>query len=212
MSKLNISIFGNKIFSEILSEVKLFYKYNFQYYDKLDLCVKDAQIKNQLVIFYVTEKNKNLLKNLNIENFPKIFITETHMQKKIPIDALSEHITLPIKILNLEKKLVSLIAKNKFRKNSLISLGVYMIDKNERKLKKGDLTLQLSEKEVDFLILFSENKKPVTRNLVLQKVWNYSPESETHTVETHIHRLRKKILNKFGDNNLIKNNNNGYYI
>ena len=212
MSKLNISIFGNKIFSEILSEVKLFHKYDFQYYDKLDLCVKDAQIKNQLVIFYIAEKNKNLLKNLNIENFPKIFITETHMQKKIPIDALSEHITLPIKILNLEKKLVSLIAKNKFRKNSLISLGVYMIDKNERKLKKGDLTLQLSEKEVDFLILFSENKKPVTRNLVLQKVWNYSPESETHTVETHIHRLRKKILNKFGDNNLIKNNNDGYYI
>ena len=212
MSKLNISIFGNKIFSEILSEVKLFYKYDFQYYDKLDLCVKDAQIKNQLVIFYVTEKNKNLLKNLNIENFPKIFIKEIHIQKKIPIDALSEHITLPIKILNLEKKLVSLIAKTKFKKNSLISLGVYMIDKNERKLKKGDLTLQLSEKEVDFLILFSENKKPVTRNLVLQKVWNYSPESETHTVETHIHRLRKKILNKFGDNNLIKNNNNGYYI
>ena len=204
MSKLNISIFGNKIFSEILSEVKLFYKYDFQYYDKLDLCVKDAQIKNQLVIFYVTEKNKNLLKNLNIK--------EIHIQKKIPIDALSEHITLPIKILNLEKKLVSLIAKTKFKKNSLISLGAYMIDKNERKLKKGDLTLQLSEKEVDFLILFSENKKPVSRNLVLKKVWNYSPESETHTVETHIHRLRKKILNKFGDNNLIKNNNNGYYI
>ena len=87
-----------------------------------------------------------------------------------------------------------------------------MIDKNERKLKKDDLTLQLSEKEIEFLILFSENKKPISRNLVLKKVWNYSPESETHTVETHIHRLRKKILNKFGDNNLIKNNNDGYYI
>ena len=212
MSKLNISIFGNKILSEILSEVKLFYKYDFQYYDKLDLCVKDAQIKNQLVIFCVTEKNKILLKNLNIESFPKIFIIETYKLKNIQIDALSEYITLPIKILNLEKKLVSLIAKTKFKKNSLISLGAYMIDKNERKLKKGDLTLQLSEKEIDFLILFSENKKPVSRNLVLKKVWNYSPESETHTVETHIHRLRKKILNKFGDNNLIKNNNNGYYI
>ena len=212
MSKLNISIFGNKILSEILSEIKLFYKYDFQYYDKLDLCVKDAQIKNQLVIFCVTEKNKILLKNFNIENFPKIFIIETFKLKNIQIDTLSEYITLPIKILNLEKKLVSLIAKTKFKKNSLISLGAYMIDKNERKLKKGDLTLQLSEKEIDFLILFSENKKPVSRNLVLKKVWNYSPESETHTVETHIHRLRKKILNKFGDNNLIKNNNNGYYI
>ena len=87
-----------------------------------------------------------------------------------------------------------------------------MIDKNERKLKKGDLTLQLSEKEVDFLILFSENKKPVSRNLVLKSVWNYSSESETHTVETHIHRLRKKILKKFNDRDFIKNNNKGYYI
>ena len=113
MSKLNISIFGNKIFSEILSEVKLFYKYDFQYYDKLDLCVKDAQIKNQLVIFYVTEKNKNLLKNLNIENFPKIFIIETYKLKNIQIDALSEYITLPIKILNLENNFTSFIISKK---------------------------------------------------------------------------------------------------
>ena len=47
---------------------------------------------------------------------------------------------------------------------------------------------------------------------VLEKVWKYSSETETHTVETHIHRLRKKILEKFGDDNFIKNNNEGYYI
>jgi DNA-binding response OmpR family regulator len=70
----------------------------------------------------------------------------------------------------------------------------------------------LSEKEISFLILFSENKEPISRSLVLKNVWKYSSESETHTVETHIHRLRKKILEKFGDNNFIKNNNQGYYI
>ena len=80
------------------------------------------------------------------------------------------------------------------------------------RLKKNDSELKLSEKEINFLILFSKSKKPISRNLVLKNVWNYSLESETHTVETHIHRLRKKILKKFGDNNFIKNNNKGYYI
>jgi DNA-binding response OmpR family regulator len=104
------------------------------------------------------------------------------------------------------------MAKNEFKKNSLIKLKSYVIDKNERKIKKNDLELQLSEKETDFLILFSKSQQPITKNFVLKNVWNYSIKSETHTVETHIHRLRKKILEKFGDKDFIKNNSKGYYI
>ena len=125
---------------------------------------------------------------------------------------LSEQLNMPFTILELEKKIISLIAKNEFKNNSLIRLNDYIINKNERKIKKRDLELQLSEKEINFLILFSKSKEPISRNLVLTNVWNYSLESETHTVETHIHRLRKKILKKFGDNNFIKNNKRGYYI
>jgi len=94
----------------------------------------------------------------------------------------------------------------------LIQLNEYIIDKNERNIKKNNLQLKLSEKEINFLILFSKGKEPISRNLVLKKVWNYSSASQTHTVETHIHRLRKKILEKFGDDNFIKNNKKGYYI
>ena len=119
---------------------------------------------------------------------------------------------MPFAILDFKKKVIAAIAINEFKKNSLIHLNDYIIDKNERKIKKNNLALKLSEKEISFLILFSENKKPISRSLVLKNVWNYSLESETHTVETHIHRLRKKILEKFGDNNFIKNNNKGYYI
>ena len=114
--------------------------------------------------------------------------------------------------IEVEKKITSLIAKSEFKKNSLIYLNNYIIDKNERKIKKNNLELQLSEKEINFLILFCKNKKPISKNFVLKNVWNYSSESETHTVETHIHRLRKKILEKFGDNNFIKNDKEGYYI
>ena len=94
----------------------------------------------------------------------------------------------------------------------IINLKDYIIDKNERKIKKDGIELRLSEKEINFLILFSKYNSPLNRNLVLKNVWNYSPESETHTLETHIHRLRKKILKKFNDNNFIKNNEKGYYI
>ena len=74
------------------------------------------------------------------------------------------------------------------------------------------MELQLTEKEIDFLILFSQYKTSLSRNFVLKNVWNYSTESETHTLETHIHRLRKKISKKFNDSNFIKNNDKGYYI
>ena len=81
----------------------------------------------------------------------------------------------------------------------------------------GSATMEIfdslyQEKEINFIILFSKSKKPINRNLILKNVWNYSPKSDTHTVETHINRLRKKFLEKFRDSNFIKNNDKGYYI
>jgi len=212
MTNLTISIFGNKIFSEILNEMKLFSKYKIEYYEDLDLCVNDAEKKNQLVIFFVSGLNKNFFNEIKMNNFPLIFIGESSTLKNILSDKRNDQLSTPFSILDFKKKVITANAKNEFKKNSLINLNDYVIDKNERKIKKNNLELQLSEKEINFLILFSENKEPISRSLVLKNVWNYSSESETHTVETHIHRLRKKILEKFGDNNFIKNNNKGYYI
>ena len=60
--------------------------------------------------------------------------------------------------------------------------------------------------------MFTQNEAPLSKNFFLKKVWNYSTDTDTHTIETHIHRLRKKVLKKFNDNNFIKNNEKGYYI
>ena len=207
-----ISIFGNKIFSEILNEMKLFSKYKVKYYDDIDLCVKDAENKNHLVVFFVVELSKNFFSEIKKKNFPLILVGESSVLKNIVSGEIESKLNMPFTILDFKKKVVTVVAKNEFKKNSLINLNDYIIDKNERKIKKNNLELQLSEKEISFLILFSESKEPISRSLVLKNVWNYSSESETHTVETHIHRLRKKILKKFGDNNFIKNNNKGYYI
>jgi len=210
MNNLNISIFGNKIFLEIIKELKLFYK--IKHYEDFNLCTKDAIRLNSLVIFFISEKNKNLFDKNKINNFPSILIFEDSTLKNGFANEFNEQINMPFTITELKKKIISIISKNKFMKNSLIYLNEYIIDKNERKIKKNNAELKLSEKEINFLILFSQSKEPVNRKLVLKKVWNYSSETETHTIETHIYRLRKKILEKFGDNNFIKNNEKGYYI
>jgi len=199
MDNLTISIFNNKIFFDIVKEIKLFSKYQFKHYENLDLCIKEAENQNQIVIFFT-----NISKKVKVGNFPMIYVAESKKSLNKFSNSLKEELIIPFKIIDFEKKLVSLIGKNQFRKNSLINLNGYTIDKNERKLKKNNLEIQLSEKEINFLILFSENKEPINRNIVLKNVWKYSEESETHTIETHIHRLRKKIFEKFGEIVLLK--------
>ena len=212
MRNVTISIFGSHIFSEIITEIKSFSKYKIKYYDNFDIWIKNAIGSNNLAIFLGEDLDKNHLYNISKNNFPLIIVSNSSNVFNIKTRKLIEQINTPFKILDLEKKITTLLSKYKFNKDSLIHLSNYIIDKNERKIKKGEIELQLTEKEVNFLISFTKNKKPLSRDFVLKNVWNYSSESDTHTVETHIYRLRKKILEKFGDNDFIKNNNKGYFI
>ena len=212
MDNLTILIVGNQIFPEIINELKLFSKFKIKFYDDLSLCIKEIASQDQLVIFFITEASKQYYEEINQNSFPLIVITKPLAFKNILPSELVEQLIMPFSILDLEKKVVSLLAKYEFKKSTLINLSNYTIDKNERKIKKNDLELKLTEKEINFLILFSQSVKPLSRNFLLKNVWNYSSRSDTHTVETHIHRLRKKILKKFEDNNFIKNNDKGYYI
>jgi len=207
MNNQTISIFDSKILFEILSEIKLFSKYKVKHYEDFELCLGRKNEGNQLIIFF-----DRSIKKMKKNSLPSIMISKNFKSKFELSNEPVEQIKMPFSISEFEKKVISVIAKTKFKENSLINLKGYIIDKNERKIKRNQLELQLSEKEIDFLILFSHSNQPVKRDFVLKNVWNYSTESETHTVETHIHRLRKKILKKFGDNNFIKNNNKGYYI
>jgi DNA-binding response OmpR family regulator len=212
MTNLTISIFGKKIFLDILNEIKLFSNIQTKYYEDLEECLLQNGIKNQVIVVFLNYLNKDLFKEKNITNIPILLIEERVGKKNSLNLGLNDELIMPFSILDFYKKVISLSAKAEFKKNSLINLNGYLIDKNERKIKKNNIELQLSEKEINFLILFSENQEPINKNLVLKKVWNYSLNTETHTVETHIHRLRKKILKKFNDDNFIKNNNKGYYI
>ena len=211
MNNLTISVFENQTFLDILNELKLLKNYKIKFYDNINLFNNNNK-KDELIIFFPKDSNLNFFKKIIKSNYPAIAIGTSSSLSKIKFSNSADKIITPFQIYDLEKKIISTIAKHKFGLSSLINLGAYEINKNERKIKKGNLELVLTEKEINFLILFSENNKPLTRNFILENLWHYSLESETHTIETHIHRLRKKISKKFNDNNFIKNTGKGYYI
>ena len=87
-----------------------------------------------------------------------------------------------------------------------------MIDLNSREMLIKDNKLKLTEKEINTIIYLSKSNNPVSIHELQENVWSYQSDIETHTVETHIYRLRKKILSIFNDNEFIISKKNGYQI
>ena len=154
-------------------------------------------------------EDKNISKSINKINITRILITKPQNSSSLKYD---EKINLPIDINELNRKVVDLNMKKKFSLNSSIQIKNYILDKNEKKLKKNDLSVIVTEKEVQLIELLFNSKKNLKKKIILQEVWKYASDADTHTVETHIYRLRKKIVDKFQDDNFIINTKNGYII
>jgi DNA-binding response OmpR family regulator len=119
---------------------------------------------------------------------------------------------LPTSLNEINSIVEQTISKKTFSKNSSILIKDYLLNKNEKKLIKDKNFIILTEKEIQLLDLFLAQNKPISKSKILSLVWNYSSEADTHTVETHIYRLRKKINDKFSDLKFILNNKEGYYL
>ena len=128
------------------------------------------------------------------------------------IIGFDEKIQLPCSIFEINDFLKKVISKKNFITNSSIKIKDYILDKNEKKLTKNNLFVIVTEKEIQLLELLSRSKINISKKEILISVWNYSSDADTHTVETHIYRLRKKIKNTFSDDNFIKNNEEGYLL
>ena len=118
----------------------------------------------------------------------------------------------PVPILKLLEKINTQFLKINFNKTSDIMIGSYKFNLNSREMSQSNLKLKLTEKEINSIIYLFNSKDVVKIDELQSKVWGYQPELETHTVETHIYRLRKKISKKFSDENFILTNKSGYKI
>ena len=118
----------------------------------------------------------------------------------------------PVKISKLIEKINVELMKKHFENQSHITIKNYIVDLNARELHSKNTKLKLTEKEVSTIIYLSKNKNTVSIDDLEKNVWRYQSDIETHTVETHIYRLRKKIFKTFKDDNFILSKKNGYQI
>ena len=184
MNNENLVIYDFKILYEILSEINNYINFKLISVDKIsDLNLIDQN--NYLLIS--NRKIKNVENQITLNNFP------------IDITKLIESIN--VKLL-----------KKKYSQQSDIDIGDYKLNLNSRKIFNGTKSLNLTEREANIVIYLNNSKKPVKISKLQTEVWGHNSKLETHTVETHIYRLRKKINNIFEDNNFIKSSKSGYVI
>tara|TARA_B100001057_G_C22798732_1_gene930698 strand:- start:109 stop:672 length:564 start_codon:yes stop_codon:yes gene_type:complete len=168
-----------------------------------------SEIEDNLKFKIIKLDEKNLKKISNDDKKNSIFLTK----KKVNI--IDDQFILdkfPIKITDLIEKLNIQFLKLNFKSQSNYIIGEYNIDLNSKNISKGHEYLKLTEKEVETIIYLNKSKKPISIKELQLKVWDHKSVLETHTVETHIHRLRKKIKDKFGDKNFVISSKNGYLI
>ena len=214
MIKQNISIVGNPILYNILEEIK----------DNLSFKVENFNGNNDFSKFLIDSKesNKNYFIVTSINNkdffFKKIKMDSKNIfflcQKNNKIDSDDSYniIKYPIDIYNLIEKINIQLIKYKYSFQSKILVKKYSLDLNSRIISKDKNKLKLTEREMEIIIFLNENKIPQKITDLQNKVWGYSSELETHTVETHVYRLRKKISDSFNDEQFLISTDEGYLI
>ena len=184
MNNHNLIIFDFNELYKILIEIKKHINFNFEKVDQQH--VNDLNLKSNCLI--LTKKEIKGLKNqIVFDRFP----------------------TSIFKLL--EKINIEFIKKN-FQEQSEIFIRNYRFNINSREMCFKENKLKLTEKEINSIIYLFKAAKPIKIQELQSEVWGYQSEIETHTVETHIYRLRKKIHAVFKDENFILSKKNGYEI
>ena len=194
MIRQNVFIINFNPLYEILDEIKENLSFKIIKYKNEGDFIKNSDLKatNSLIIL---KNNKKLLINKNIKDKNLLSLIDY----PLPLNKLLELINIQL-------------IKLKFNYQSKINIKNYEINLNSKFFSKDNLSIKLTEKEIE-IILYLNEKKHTHGVADLQKnIWGYSSDMETHTVETHIYRLRKKISNKFNDKNFILSHQNGYFI
>ena len=194
MIKQNVFIINFNSLYEILDEIKENLSFKILKYENEDDFIKSSDLDkiNSLII---SKSNHKLLfnKNINEKNFLKID------DFPLPLDKFLE-------IINIQ------LIKLKFNFQSKINIKGYELNLNSKFFSKADLSLKLTEKEIEIILYLYETKNKHDVLDLQKNIWGYSSNMETHTVETHIYRLRKKIVSKFNDDNFILSHQSGYFI
>ena len=145
--------------------------------------------------FVISNSNNVLLKDIEIDKRNILVIENFPIEFNKLIELINVH-----------------LIKQKYNFQSKLSIKNYTIDLNSRTINKENKKLKLTERELDIIMFLKNHKTPQKIEILQNQIWKYSSNLETHTVETHVYRLRKKIKETFNDDNFIISKEDGYII
>ena len=192
MSKSAVYILNFKDLYNIIYEIKNFFNfYLFDFENEKDLLNEQRKRGDRNFIVLTTENlNNNLIEKkqiIKIENYP-------------------------FNLFSLVEKINSNLLMQQYDFQSNINIKEYTLNINSRVVSSKNNKLKLTEREIEILLFLKKQKDPININVLQKEVWGYAEDSETHTVETHVYRLRKKIKKAFDDQNFIQSDKKGYFI
>ena len=207
MKNITINLIGQSVLEEVLRENLKHINFEIKSFKKFNEIIQDSKVKNSSILV-TSLKDYDLFINSKL-NIPVLFL---NFGSKKSYTTSAEIINCPFQLNNFVERINVIFLKNKFLNNSNLNILNYEINLNSKEILRDGQKLKLTEREINFILFLKNSNSPQNIKSILKSVWNYSPNLETHTVETHVHRLRKKIFSHFKDDNFIKINKKGYFI
>ena len=207
MKNITINLIGQSVLEEVLRENLKHINFEIKSFKKFNEIIQDSKVKNSSILV-ASLKDYDLFINSKL-NIPVLFL---NFGLKKSYTTSAEIINCPFQLNNFVERINVIFLKNKFLNNSNLNILNYEINLNSKEILRDGQKLKLTEREINFILFLKNSNSPQNIKSILRSVWNYSPNLETHTVETHVHRLRKKFFSHFKDDNFIKINKKGYFI
>ena len=197
MTKPFVSIVEISVLHDVLAEIKSLFSFHiFNFINTNDfLHQRNNDNLNILSSIIISKKNNNFLLSSKAINSKDLILIDS-----------------PIRIDQLLDKINIFLIKKKYEFQSQLNIKNYIVNLNTKTISNNLNSLKLTEREIDIILFLKEKDLPQSVITLQSEVWNYSAKLETHTVETHIYRLRKKIKNHFNDEDFILSLKDGYII
>ena len=181
----------------ILNEIRNFLSFDLKSYKNVNEFLNDL------------DKNDSLKYSTIITNSKNNFISN---KQNVDMRNVLVFNNFPVQLSKIIDQINIQLIKRKYNFQSKISFKNYNLNLNSRVITKNKIDLKLTEREIDIILFLKKQNKPKKIEVLQKEIWHYSTDLETHTVETHIYRLRKKIKEKFSDENFILSYKDGYSI
>ena len=198
MFNQSISIIEFPKLYNILKEIDDLFEFNIKNFKNATQFIDEINANNFSCvdsIIIIEKKNEKLITNTNVNRNAILVLDQKPYKIEHFLDLVNTH-----------------LIKKKYNNQSKINIKNYTLNFNSRIISNEKNELKLTEKEIDIILFLNNNRTPQSIHVLQHKVWGYSVDLETHTVETHVYRLRKKIKDEFNDDTFIVSHNNGYLI